>query len=70
MSDTKKPTVSEIRARPVCLCPHNPPGDREYLLDLVERMGVVIGGFLKTHPHAPECGACKVARALLEEIKQ
>ena len=74
MSDTKKPTVSEMRALQAVYKAR----DRGYLLDLVERMGENIGGFIATHAHDLElikqsdckCPACVEAHALLEELKQ
>ena len=74
MSDSKKPTVSEIRAR------YEPmyAGDIDvaYLLDLVERMGKMIDRLVFRH-HCEHYGPiedcdlpkCRAARALLEEIK-
>jgi len=79
-----KPKLSEIRARPACICPHNPPADRRYLLYLVERLGKVLealvgGNFFCDHcvatvesdggiTHDEKCPTPK-ARALLKELK-
>jgi len=57
MSDSNKPTVSEIRARPQCLCPWNPPSEKDYLLDLVERLGKALG-LLVGKPAVFACGYC------------
>ena len=76
MSDSKKPTVSEIRARPLCFCPWNPAGDRDYLLALVERLGKsnkLLVAWLDNQPDGRgkiESMILKEARALLEELKQ
>jgi hypothetical protein len=39
MTNTKKPKLSEIKARPPCLCNWNPPREKGHLLDLVKRLG-------------------------------
>ena len=82
MSDSKKPTVSEIRA----LQAFYKARDRGYLLGLVERMGETLGRFSSEFP-VPGCGYCTItiepdgkvshedscpipeARALVEESK-
>ena len=81
MSDSKKPTVSEIRARAGNPFPSNTGqmllSDIPHLLDLVERMGESISGFIATHAHdfVPieqsdcTCPACMEARELLKEIE-
>ncbi len=81
-----KPTLSEIRARRKQLdtiyasrakFPHLLPGpsqidrDNEYLLDLVKRLGKVLGEMEKDYPADPECWPiAKKARALLLEVKE
>ena len=35
----KKPKLSEIKARPACICNWNPPSEKDYLLKLVKRLG-------------------------------
>ena len=83
MSDSKKPTLSEIKAFQK-RCPVSTADEAflfdncAYLLDLVERMGENIGGFIATHAHDLElikqsdckCPACVEAHALLEELRQ
>ena len=64
MSDSKKPKLSEVRAR----CPTT--AGYIYLLDLVERMGKVLGEMEKDYPADPECWpVAKKARALLKELE-
>ena len=73
MSATKKPTVSEIRARQ--LDPLS--ADVVHLLDLVERMGKMVDN-LNFRNHSDHYGLfedcdypkCRRVRALLEELKQ
>ena len=73
MSDSKKPTVSEIKAREGAVA-SNPLSNVGYLLDLVSRMGKALEEY---GDHALNCdigpGPCtcgwEEARALLEEIK-
>ena len=69
MSDSKKPKLSEIRARAGNPFPSNTGqmllADIPHLLDLVERMGKSLEGAL----WASEKERWE-ARALLEEIKQ
>ena len=75
MSDTKKPTLSEIRARRKqtdviyesrAKFPHLLPGpsqmdkDNIYLLNLVKRMGGALGRFSSEFP-GPGCGYCTIA---------
>ena len=83
MSDTKKPKLSEIRARNERARKHGryhyrPAASRAlfieipYLLDLVDRMGEALE--LDSCCRNPfckiDCRYCKEARALLEEIKK
>ncbi len=77
MSDSKKPKLSEIRARVenTTITPPPPLDDIPYLLDLVDRMGKALDKYgdhlvgcnvIESDPC--NCGLCE-ARALLEEIK-
>ena len=76
MTDTKKPTLSEIRARneQVTGAEWNVEAretqlfdDIPYLLDLVSRMGKALGHY---DGIGRDCTGCKEARALLEEINK
>ena len=58
MSDTKKPTMSEIRERDQS-APGGARFDVPYLLDLVERMGDTLGRFSSEFP-VPGCGYCTI----------
>ena len=78
MSDTKKPTVSEIVAREQhaieewnrtrAVIPP-PPGDIPHLLALVERMGKRLKIASPLIASGCQCQGCQETRALLEEIK-
>ena len=74
MSDTKKPTLSEIRAQYEGMIARD--NNAFYLLDLVERMGKALDGLpcpvcnRFSIPPKADCAFCREARALLEEIKQ
>ena len=77
MSDSKKPTVSEIRAWSEMLATRQWDTQRiSYLLDLVERMGKalsLVDAWLDDQPDGRgqvESRIVKEARALLEELKQ
>lgn len=70
---TTKPKLSVIRARIICLCSWNPPSDKDYLLDLVDRMGTVIREMKKELLADQEPSSMPLweeARALLKELKQ
>ena len=85
MSDTKKPTVSELRAHYEGMVAKDMGAF--YLLDLVKRMVGTLGRFSSEFP-VPGCGYCTItiepdgkvshedscpipeARALLEELKK
>ena len=68
MSDSKKPKLSEIRARDQS-APGGARFDVPYLLDLVERMGGVIEQLEMDLPGDPEyADLSKKARELLKEI--
>ena len=80
MSDSKKPKLSEIRARYKTTRSRQRgflTEDYFYLMKLVERMGESINGFIATHAHnfGPieqsdcTCPACVEARELLKEIE-
>ena len=73
MSDSKKPKLSEIKAR-VGEVAADPLSNVGYLLDLVDRMGKALEGKLWCCNHVlkydANCKFCKEARALLEEIKK
>jgi len=76
--------LSEIRARPACICSWNPPSEKDYLLNLVKRLGKALLRFAD----GPFCEYCSItfenngsithedkcpvpqARALLLEIKE
>ena len=64
MSDSKKPTVSEIRSR-ACFLNYQVRRDMNSLLDLVERMGRIIRDDVNP---ISEIDTIRV-RALLKEIK-
>ena len=72
MSDSKKPTVSEMRRLQAIYKAR----DRGYLLDLVKRMGdtlKLLYAWLDNQPDGRgqiESKIVKEARALLEEIKK
>jgi hypothetical protein len=82
MSDSKKPTVSEIEARELAarVSPSYPnAADIPYLLDLVKRLGGMTNRLIFSHHHDRHEGLewedcdypkCRAARALLKEIKQ
>ena len=86
MSDSKKPKLSEIQAREqrvpwtveaIAAFHNHSKTDIPYLLDLVERLGKSISGYIATHAHdfVPieqsdcTCPACIEAGALLEELE-
>ena len=84
MSESKKPTVSEIRAHYEGMAARDESAF--YLLDLVSSMGETLGRFSSEFP-VPGCGYCTItiepdgrvthdtscpipeARALVEEVK-
>lgn len=75
----KKPTVSEIRARTTCMCLVSlTPADKDYLLDLVERLGNMTSRLVFRHHSSEHNGPledcdypkCRAARELLKELKQ
>ena len=81
MSDTKKPKLSEIRARNERARKHGryhyrPAASRAlfteipYLLDLVERIGERLRIASPYVFRGCNCPDCKEARALLKELKQ
>ena len=81
MSDSKKPTLSEIRLLQAQAI-HTDEDftqllhtDIPYLLDLVERLGILLGWYRDNCPDCDDdnekyCTPCKEARALLLEIKK
>ncbi len=72
----KKPKLSEIKARPACICNWNPPSEKDYLLDLVERLGKVLETIVKADAVQPVKdyyvmdSLVKEARALHKELEQ